>query len=273
MRRSGGRSNCSHEAVAARDVGRRRLGIEVVDHRGVAHHRIDRSAQDARQDVGVGVAHGHHGVGRTRQASLVAAQQLLPRSRQAGHAAGLAVDVVGVVDDDAAEVLAQRHRQRERDDALGLPHVGGLHLLGDDLRPGPRHAQVAQRLDGAPDGCRAGGAAARRCGRSVIPGLGQVRRRQPRQRLGLADARDGVVVELLGRGQARAPAGDDGDVVAGLAQRDRRLPGAGVGHVGVVDEDGDADGACLAGLALVVNDVGPSAARRVHERSQITIPR
>ncbi len=124
------------EAVAALDVLGLRLCVQVVDDRGVAHDRIDGPTQDAREYLGVGVRHGHDRIGRARESPLVPAQQLLPRSRQAGHATGLAVDVIGVVDDDAAKMLAQGHGLRERDDALSLPHVEALDLAGDDLRPG-----------------------------------------------------------------------------------------------------------------------------------------
>ncbi len=204
----------------------------------------------------------------------MAAQQLFPGSRQAGHAAGLAVDVVGVVDDQAAEVLPQRDRQRERDDRFRLPHVEGVHLPGDDLRPGPRHAQVAQRLAGPTD--RVAHAASQPSGATlrIVAGLGQARCRQPGEGLGLTDARDRMVVPLLGGGQSRAPAGDDGDVVPGLAQRDGGLPGTSVGHVGVVDQDGHARRRVPHGGPGPTGGPGRGGShRRSGGQSRITIPR
>ncbi len=215
MRCVGRQLELTSEAVAALDLLRSRLGLEVVHHRGVAHDRVHRPAQDPLEDLCVRVRDGHDRVGRTGQAALVASQQLLPGTGQAGHAASLAVDVVGVVDDDSAEVLSQCHRLAERDDALGLPHVETLDLSGDDLGPGAGHAQVAERLSTAADAIaqpspHTTGAPAR-----VVAGLGQAGGGQPAQHLRLADASDGVVVELLGGGQARPPARDDRDVVAG----------------------------------------------------------
>ena len=239
------------------DLGRRRLGVAVRDHRRVPDDGVDGPAQDPREDRRVRVADGHDRIGGPREAALMAPEELLPRAREAGHPTGLAVDVVRVVDDPATEAIAQRDRLAERDDALGLPHVEGPDLLGDAVGPCPRHQQVPRRLDGAAerlaDPSTHRGHPTRRLGRR----LGQARRREEGQRLRLAHADDTMAVTRLGRGGAWHRSRDDRHVVAGLGQRHRRLPRPGVGHVGIVDEDRDAGG----GHARTVAHRRPSATR------------
>ena len=242
MRRSGGSSNWLMEAIGPSHIVGRGLGLPAVHDRGIADDGVHGPAEDVAEHLRVGVAHGDDGVRGPGQAALVAPQELLPRTRQAGHAPGLAVDVVGVVDDETPEALAQRDRERQRDDGFRLPHVRGLDLLGDEACPGPRHEEVARGLCGATH--RLAQPASHRAARPRpdLTSLRQAGHRQPGQRLRLAHAGDGVVVELLRGGEAGTPARDDGHVVAGPAQRHGRLPGAGIRLVGVVDEDGDARG-------------------------------
>ena len=173
----------------------------------------------------------------------MAAQQPLPGTGQAGHPAGLAVDVVRVVDDVAAEAVAEGDGLAERDDALGLPDVEGADLVGDAVGPRPRHQQVARDLDRAPE-------------RLADPP--PHRRRPDPVRPTSVSGRPGAGRKASGwgwrtrttrcpssvsvAGAPGRPAGDDRDVVAGLGQGHRGLPGPCVGHVGVVDEDRDAGG-------------------------------
>ena len=230
------------EAGAADDVVRDRVPVAIGDHRCVANDRVDRPAEDARQDRGVRVADGDHRVGCSRESSLVPPQEPLPWSRQTRHPSGLAVDVVRVVDDPAAEPLPKCHRLAERDDALGLPHVERTDVVRDPVGPGARHQEVARDLDRAAE--RLADPSAHRgdtAGRIGV-GLGKARRGQEGQRLRLADPHDPMTVERFGRRRARRPARHDRDVVAGLGQGYRRLPRPRVRDVGVVDEDRDASG-------------------------------
>ena len=178
--RDPGRRRQAELAVAAAVRRIRRIGRQrpVVDDR-------HRPPEGALQVLGERDVHGHHGVGGLGPASLPARQEAAPALGQEGEAGALEVDVARVVDDLAPALRAESERHRQRDQALGLPHVDPLGPDGriDRRRPRAGANEVPRRLGRATDRVPHSGARApvsrsfrrrRRSAASPVPGASRV---------------------------------------------------------------------------------------------------